>query len=326
MTSPRRTCVSPELTRIERLALECKWRFAKDVTADSFTNWRTKQTDYAPKTLNDHLDAISGLFNWMVENERLAANPLSKVKKVDTRSRKVQRRAFTDEEFEKLLSVANQNRRLVYLTAAYTGMRKGELIGLLWGDCHLETERPYLAARAVTTKNSKDASIPLHPRLATELKNFRPDDVQNDMPVFPAMKDISHAIRRDIKRAGIEHYDALNRKVDFHALRYTFATKLAREGTAQRTTQELMRHSDPKLTAQIYTDASQLPTFDAVQALSWTDENSDKKDRQHVATPQPISDNPELTQIFNAWSSMPEHLKEVVMVMVRPYMDDVEPS
>lgn len=30
-----------------------------------------------------------------------------------------------------------------------------------------------------------------------------------------------------------------------------------------------MRHSDPKLTAKIDTDASQLPTFDATRKLDW---------------------------------------------------------
>ena len=45
-------------------------------------------------------------------------------------------------------------------------------------------------------------------------------------------------------------------KLDFHSLRYTFATKLARKGVSKRLAQELMRHSDPKLTANIYTDAN----------------------------------------------------------------------
>ncbi len=264
-------------TRIRRLITQCDWRLAMDITADRFTHWRTEQSDFAPKTLNDHLNAISSLLNWMVEKGRLIANPLKKVQKVDLRGRQAKRRAFTDEEFKKLLSVSNQNRSLIYLTAAYTGMRKGELIGLVWGDCYMEEERPYLAARAVTTKNAKDATIPLHPRLAAELLTVRPQDAKANDPVFPAMKDISHAIRRDIERAGIERIDAMGRKLDFHALRYTFATRLAREGTAQRTAQELMRHSDPKLTAQIYTDASQLPTFDAVKSLSWVDGKCDNE-------------------------------------------------
>ena len=52
-------------------------------------------------------------------------------------------------------------------------------------------------------------------------------------------------------------------------MRKTFATRLFQNGTSQRLTQELMRHSDPALTANIYTDASQLPTFDAVASLKW---------------------------------------------------------
>lgn len=32
------------------------------------------------------------------------------------------------------------------------------------------------------------------------------------------------------------------------------------------------------------------------------------------------------TQIFNAWGAMPQHHKDAVMVMVRPCIDDQEPS
>ncbi len=44
---------------------------------------------------------------------------------------------------------------------------------------------------------------------------------------------------------------------------------MARYGISQRLAQELMRHSDPKLTAQVYTDASQLPIQAAIQQLPW---------------------------------------------------------
>ena len=35
-----------------------------------------------------------------------------------------------------------------------------------------------------------------------------------------------------------------------------------------------MRHSDPRLTANIYTDATQLPTFEAIQVIPWQGENA----------------------------------------------------
>ena len=94
--------------------------------------------------------------------------------------------------------------------------------------------------------------------------------------VFDLIKQQDWQFRRDLRLANIETVDSLGRKVDFHALRYTFATKLARQGVSQRFAQELMRHSDPKLTANLYTDASKLPTFDAVEELSWLHEKKEK--------------------------------------------------
>ena len=43
---------------------------------------------------------------------------------------------------------------------------------------------------------------------------------------------------------GIPYEDELGRRVDFHALRYTFATMLNRSGVTPRAAMELMRHSD----------------------------------------------------------------------------------
>ena len=80
---------------------------------------------------------------------------------------------------------------------------------------------------------------------------------------------ISRTFRQDLLRAKIEPLDALGKKLDFHALRKTFATRLAQRGVAQRLTQELMRHQDANLTALNYTDANLLPTFDAVASLNW---------------------------------------------------------
>ncbi|MBX3736691.1 MAG: tyrosine-type recombinase/integrase [Candidatus Didemnitutus sp.] len=73
--------------------------------------------------------------------------------------------------------------------------------------------------------------------------------------------------------AEIDRVDGMGRKLCFHSLRYTFATKLACGGVSQRLAQELMRHSDPRLTANVYTDFARLPTFAAVAGLSWHDKS-----------------------------------------------------
>ena len=73
--------------------------------------------------------------------------------------------------------------------------------------------------------------------------------------------------REDLERAGIQYKDSMGRQADFHALRHTLGTNLQRAGVQPRIAQELMRHSDMRLTQNVYTDITQLPTDEAIESL-----------------------------------------------------------
>jgi hypothetical protein len=73
--------------------------------------------------------------------------------------------------------------------------------------------------------------------------------------------------RDDLKAANILFINPAGLRADFHSLRHTLATNLARAGTAPRVAMEIMRHSDMRLTAKTYTDAGLLPVADAVLKL-----------------------------------------------------------
>lgn len=72
---------------------------------------------------------------------------------------------------------------------------------------------------------------------------------------MPNMK----CLRADLALAGIADIDAAGRYVDFHSLRVSLSTLLAVHRVSPRAAQALMRHSDPRLTANIYTDEKLLP-------------------------------------------------------------------
>src|SRR5208337_3524315 len=74
-------------------------------------------------------------------------------------------------------------------------------------------------------------------------------------------------LKVDAGRNGIAYRDEQGRYADFHALRYTWATFLQRNGIAQRFAMKLMRHSDIKLTAKVYTDKMQLPIYESITNL-----------------------------------------------------------
>ena len=121
--------------------------------------------------------------------------------------------------------------------------------------------------------------------------------------------------------------DALGKKLDFHALRKTFATRLAQRGVAQRLTQELVRHQDANLTALNYTDANLLPTFDAVASLTW---EGKAPAYSRGATPSEYLDRLDLqNQIFNDDIRLERVVLrngKPIIVTSQPFIKGVAPS
>ena len=76
--------VSSSKARISRLLDRCRWVYLRDVSANSFTMWRSRQRKLSPKTLNEYFGASRAFFNWMVRQGLAAGNPLGNVQKVDT--------------------------------------------------------------------------------------------------------------------------------------------------------------------------------------------------------------------------------------------------
>ncbi len=251
---------------LSRLAKECRWRALHDVTSDSFLDWRGKQT-LAPKTLNEYLSAVCAMFNWLDIAGRVDGNPLRRVRKVETRGKeKRKRRALTPADLQRFLQAARMH-GLAYMVAINTGMRRGELEKLAWGDVRL-SEQSEVCLRASTTKNAKDARQPLWIITADLLREARPKDAHEGTLVFglegvPSMGE--H--RRYLQAAGIAYKDGLGRQLDFHAMRHTFSTLLALSGAELHLRKEAMRHSDSRLTENNYTDKLQLPIAVSVAKL-----------------------------------------------------------
>lgn len=251
--------------RVGVLIRECRWNTVIDVTAESFQRWRQRQ-NLAAKTLNDYLSAIGSLLNWLEKSGRLLGNPLKAVEKVRTEGREGRRRrAFTELELKQLIAAAGE-RKAVYLMAVHTGLRRSELMNLIWGDIKLDAVVPFVEVRASTTKNKKPARIRLHDEVVAALRESKPTGVKDEDTVFKRFPRIER-FRRDLKKAGINYADAQGRVADFHALRYTFCTRLANSGVPSRVAMALMRHSDRRLTDKIYTDENLLGTWSAIESL-----------------------------------------------------------
>ena len=250
--------------KLRKLADECGWQRVAEITPGSFFAWRAKESK-SPKTLNEYLNAISGLMNWLEPS--IGANPMRHVQKVQTNgTEKTKRRAFTADELQQLITMSGP-RGVVYLVAARTGIRRGELAQMEWRDVHLDTTQPFIAVRASVAKNHLHAMQPLGLDAVGALRELQSKNAKPHDRVFAGGIPRMEQFRKDLKSAGIAYVDSRGERADFHALRKTFGTMLTLEGTGQRTVMELMRHSDMRLTAKTYTDAHMLPVSEAVLKL-----------------------------------------------------------
>lgn len=263
--------------RLSRMVREIGWGRLADVRPDTFVAWLSG-LGRAAKTRKEYQTSANAWLNWLVKTEQATRNPLAKLDKVETRGKQVREtRSLSREEIDRLLAVAGE-RRPLYLFMLYTGLRKGEVEALRWSDLHdLGGSRPYVLVRVETAKGKKKRPVPLHPVLAAELRTMRErwvarcvavgHQVDSGARVFGYFLPRAAVLRRDLAKAGISYRDGTGRVLHFHALRKTFQTLGVVAGVNQRSAQALLGHSDPSLTAEVYTDVAALELHGEVAKL-----------------------------------------------------------
>ncbi|MGL4464590.1 MAG: tyrosine-type recombinase/integrase, partial [Planctomycetia bacterium] len=201
---------------------------------------------------------------WMVKVGRANRDPLATLsKRNEATDRRHVRRVLTTEELATLSAAAETGptvgaadgptRATVYALAAMAGLRHGEIAKLKRTDFDLESRT--LGVRATVAKNRTETYLPIHPGLAGRLAAWF--DAHAIEPTDPSpfgwvgKVNTAGLLRVDLAAAGID-YATDSGVVDFHALRVTFITSLHRAGVPLATAQKLARHSDPKLTSNVY--------------------------------------------------------------------------
>ncbi len=252
-------------------------------------NNRESTASMAAATSNHYVTALRGMGRWLVKTKRVDANPFEHLDKLKTDDDlRKRRRVLTSSDFARLIQAAENSPRLfrglsgsdramVYMVAAYTGLRASEIGSLKTSSFDLVGRPATVTVASGYTKNGETAIQPLRSdlvgRLATYLQQRQPAtlSIKRESPtVWPGTWSDAGAemIRIDLDAAGIPYSDDEGNDYDFHALRHQFITELARAGVSLRSAQELARHSRPELTANIYTHLSIKDTAADVERMT----------------------------------------------------------
>jgi integrase len=227
--------------------------------------------DLAPKTIRNIVATLSALFNFARSPQRrwAAVNPCAGVD-LPAVTTTEQIRFLTLDEVDALVEHARPGEfhaldRAIFLTAAMTGLRKGELLALRWQDVdwsaarvRVRVRRNYVRGEFGTPKSRRSTrSVPMADEVAGELDRlYKVSRHQGDGDLVfahpltggPLPKaNVTRRMRAALKAADL---DSSHR---FHDLRHTFGTRMAAAGVPMRTLQEWMGHKD-LATTQIYAD------------------------------------------------------------------------
>ena len=234
----------------------------------------------SPSTSNGYLTAVKGFTRWLVRDRRTGADPLTVLSRVNANADvRRMRRALAVEELQTLLNAAagstaifrgltGHDRSLLYAVGMATGFRAGELASLCPESFDLAGEPPTATVRAAYSKNRRTSVQPLPPDVAFALRDYL-DGRPAGAPLWPGSwaGDAADMLRLDLEAAGIPFADAESRICDFHALRHSYITLLQRSGVHPKLAQELARHSDIRLTMNVYTHAHLHDLAGAVEVL-----------------------------------------------------------
>ncbi len=211
--------------------------------------------------------------------------PLKDAQKINRGARKGEEGAQVKPHVKLRLGLLGLERATLYKALALTGLRRGELASVTLARVDLDAKVPHLVLEAVDEKNRQGSTIPLRADLVTDIRAWLqrklealqleakrrgqpiPMRLDPSMPLFVVPKALVKILDRDLVAAGIPKRDDRGRTVDVHALRHTFGTNLAKAGVPLRTAQTLMRHSDPRLTANTYQHLELEDVAGAIKAL-----------------------------------------------------------
>jgi integrase len=301
-------------------------------------------------TSNGYFRAMRTFCRWLVRTKRVAENPVADLScmKVTEADRKRRRRPLGDEELilllvaarkspEPFMGLSGPDRAMLYLVAANTGLRASELASLTPESFELDAAQPVVRCRAGYTKNGEEAELPLRQDMVATLREWLANKPAGE-PVWPGKwareQRGAEMIRIGLTAAGIDDEDDRGRVVDFHALRHSLITGLARAAVHPRNAQALARHSTIDLTMNVYSHVSRTDLSRDVEklpALGMAKSAVADRDAEAIP-PTPATEKPadsvvqpatapavpeELTGLAANWDSLPEHVRNAIVSLAR---------
>lgn len=223
-----------------------------------------KDKELAAESINSILRALKAMFNFHIEENNIAMNPIKRKHRVlDNNTKPII--VWTVEEVSKFLEYADKRYQnedrwmyIYYKIALNTGMRLGEIAALDKADIEYENSRIRVSKSFCAStkeikapKNGKTRYAPLPQKLAEEIRQYIIDyrifgalflDVHGS---YRSTNTIEKRYKRDNEASGV-------RKTKFHNMRRFFITHYGERGGTEAQLRKIVGHGSVQMT-DLYT-------------------------------------------------------------------------
>jgi integrase len=251
-------------------------RDLSSLTPQIVTAWYIKRLKTcSASTVRVAHQILCGFFSWCVEQGALAASPMLKV--TPPRKDKTERKALTEEEIRRLLDhVADQPLvGLAVRIALATGLRRGEIAALTWGDLDLSTGKLFVTKAIVrvggcerVTKPKTASAVRVVSLPASLLGELRAISRGPTEPILlsaqggrPSLAHLSRSVGAAMTAVGLGDGYCL------HSARHSHATALLRKKMPVKAVSQRLGHSDVTTTLRTYAHVFETDDEDLAEAM-----------------------------------------------------------
>jgi integrase len=247
-----------------------------DINANEVDKLRNKRinTGVRPATVNRDVAALSGVLAHWVKNNKGAIHPLAELESLKVADDETIRYLTVDESTRLRKALADRDTRVatgrtnankwrtergyelmpeitgycdhmtpMTLLSLNTGIRQGEMFSLLWSA--VDMDRKTLTILASHSKGAKTRTIPLNGEAYAVLSTIKAKNATGLVFKSP----VTGGRFTNVKKAWAEITAAAEiPDLRWHDLRHDFASQLVMRGVPLFTVQQLMGHSNPKMT------------------------------------------------------------------------------